>query len=334
MKALTPRRLLKSGVAAAILLLTVFTLQLYSPAQKVEAQCGSSVSSCKNCHEVQGNDPVNNKDEWHTAHAFGDFCEFCHAGNVQAKTKDEAHMGMVDPLSDVQAGCQSCHPDDYMDKAQVYATALGVEVGTGGGSSGGGGGAGTGGGESGGAGGDTVSGAALDLSQMTAPGAMVVDYNEIYHTGKTPSERNINWGNVIFIVFDLLLLAVLVGVVFYREHLLSRFQQLRQMHYEPGMNLVAAMAGGGEMTLGASTAIQQAPPELSTENAALARLLPRLEKASPVTLAALDQLLDDEKAAEDVLVALTNVDLRLVEEFKSLSQRDRELLVALAHEND
>ncbi|HIC90071.1 MAG TPA: hypothetical protein EYP04_11815 [Anaerolineae bacterium] len=74
------------------------------------AQCGSSASSCKNCHEIQGQDPVNDKGEWHTAHAFGDFCEFCHAGNVQAKTIDQAHAGMVDPLEDVQAGCQSCHP--------------------------------------------------------------------------------------------------------------------------------------------------------------------------------------------------------------------------------
>lgn len=322
-------------MAAAILSLTVFTLLLYSPAQKVHAQCGSSASSCKNCHEVQGNDPVNNKDEWHTAHAFGDFCEFCHAGNVQAKTKDDAHGGMVDPLADVQASCQSCHPQDYMDKAQVYATALGVEVGTGGGSSGGsassgGANAGANGGANGGA--NTVQGATLDLSQVTAPGALVVDYNEIYHTGKTPSERNINWGNVIFIVLDLLLLAVLVGVVVYREQLPARFRMLRQMRFEPGMDLAAALAGGGEMPLG--TAWQQTPPELSAENAALARLLPRLEKASPATLAALDQLLDDEELAEDVLVALTNVDLRLVEEFKSLSQRDRELLVALAHEND
>jgi len=27
--------------------------------QPVQAQCGSQASSCKNCHEVQGQDPVN-----------------------------------------------------------------------------------------------------------------------------------------------------------------------------------------------------------------------------------------------------------------------------------
>ena len=97
-------------------------------AQPAQAQCGSQASSCKSCHETQGQMPVNTNGQWHTVHAFGDFCEFCHAGNVQAKTKDDAHVGLVAPLDDVKAGCQSCHPTDYMDKAQVYASTLGVEV--------------------------------------------------------------------------------------------------------------------------------------------------------------------------------------------------------------
>jgi hypothetical protein len=36
---------------------------------------------------------------------------------------------MVSPLLDVQASCQSCHPNDLMDRAQVYAAVLGVEIG-------------------------------------------------------------------------------------------------------------------------------------------------------------------------------------------------------------
>ena len=108
--------------------------------------------------------PVNSNGEWHTAHAFGDFCEFCHAGNVQAKTKDEAHVGLAAPLDDVKAGCQSCHPSDYMDKAQIYATALGVEVGTG-----------SGGGNAGGGGGTTGS------TGVGAPlGGEKIDYNLLY----------------------------------------------------------------------------------------------------------------------------------------------------------
>ena len=63
--------------------------------RQADAQCGSSASSCKNCHEVQGEYPVNASGDWHISHAFGDFCEFCHAGNVQATEMEAAHTGMV-----------------------------------------------------------------------------------------------------------------------------------------------------------------------------------------------------------------------------------------------
>jgi hypothetical protein len=96
------------------------------------AQCGSSASSCKNCHEVQGKKPVNNDGTaWHTSHAFGDFCYICHGGNNQSMDETAAHTGMEPPLSDVKASCQQCHPNDLQQRAQVYATMLGVEVGGG-----------------------------------------------------------------------------------------------------------------------------------------------------------------------------------------------------------
>ena len=97
--------------------------------QTVYAQCGSQASSCKNCHEVQAKDPVNSDGKpWHQTHAFGDFCYICHGGNNQATDEAAAHTGMVDPLSDVKASCQSCHPSDYQTRAQVYATTLGVTL--------------------------------------------------------------------------------------------------------------------------------------------------------------------------------------------------------------
>ena len=102
-------------------------------ATPVNAQCGSQASSCKNCHEVQAEMPVNaDGTSWHQSHAFGDFCYICHAGNNQATDKAAAHEGMVDPLSDVQAACQQCHVADLDARAQVYADALGVTVGSGG----------------------------------------------------------------------------------------------------------------------------------------------------------------------------------------------------------
>ncbi len=93
------------------------------------AQCGSQASSCKNCHEVKGEDSVNAKGDWHVAHAFGDFCEFCHGGNVQATDEAAAHQGLVQPLDDVKTNCSSCHAADYQAKAETYAKTLGVTIG-------------------------------------------------------------------------------------------------------------------------------------------------------------------------------------------------------------
>jgi hypothetical protein len=92
------------------------------------AQCGSQASSCKNCHEIKGEDSVNAIGDWHVSHAFGDFCEFCHGGNVQATDKAAAHQGLVQPLGDLQANCSSCHADDYQARAETYAKTLGVTI--------------------------------------------------------------------------------------------------------------------------------------------------------------------------------------------------------------
>lgn len=111
-------------------LLLMVSIVLWAPA--VDAQCGSEMSSCKNCHEVQGKDPVNNDGTgWHESHAFGDFCYICHAGNLQATDADAAHEGMVPPMSDIKASCQACHPSDLDARAAVYTAILGVDMGTG-----------------------------------------------------------------------------------------------------------------------------------------------------------------------------------------------------------
>ena len=116
------------GAGLLILLVTGIALAMVQPAK---AQCGSQASSCKNCHEVQGQDPVNNDGKnWHKSHAFGDFCYICHGGNNQATDKTAAHTGMVSPLSDVKAACAQCHPNDLDARAQVYASMLGVTVGS------------------------------------------------------------------------------------------------------------------------------------------------------------------------------------------------------------
>ncbi len=119
--------LASTGVA----LLAACVIAFAAP-QTVKAQCGSQASSCKNCHEVQGKDPVNSDGKgWHQSHAFGDFCYICHGGNQQATDETAAHQGMVAPLSDVQAACASCHPNDLQARADVYAKVLGQHVGMG-----------------------------------------------------------------------------------------------------------------------------------------------------------------------------------------------------------
>jgi len=186
-------------------------------ATPAKAQCGSQASSCKNCHETQAQKPVNTDGTtWHTQHAFGDFCYLCHAGNNQATEITASHTGMVAPLSDVITNCMSCHPNDYEAKAQVYATTLGVTIGTGGGSAG-------------------APATSVASSQSEVPcgtvgtPADVIDYVQRYDElvlGKNP----VNVGNIVMLV--LLALLVLGGGFFVlrKEGLLSiSFQETKQI---------------------------------------------------------------------------------------------------------
>lgn len=199
-------------------------------ATPVRAQCGSQASSCKSCHEVQGEMPVNSDGTgWHQSHAFGDFCYICHAGNNQAKDAVTAHEGMVAPLSDVQAACQQCHVADLQERAQVYASALGVEIGPGAGAPA-----------------SDVADEAVPAASESAPqaamdqdcNAIVVDdpntinyaqnYEEIV-LGKTPT----NWGNVILLGMIGLMLVGGGGLVVTREKWINvKFGDMRKVEEE------------------------------------------------------------------------------------------------------
>jgi hypothetical protein len=196
--------LIVTGVALAIV-------------QPVKAQCGSQASSCKNCHEVQAKDPVNNDGtSWHKAHAFGDFCYICHAGNNQATDETAAHTGLVSPLTDVKASCAQCHPNDLDARAQVYASALGVKVGTGSSA-------------------PAATPATTNASAPTTPAVVsqqpaaqqaslvpndqnIVDYVQRYNANVL-GENPINWGNVILLI---MIAAMAIGggtLVLHREGL-------------------------------------------------------------------------------------------------------------------
>jgi hypothetical protein len=184
-------------LAAGCVLLVTVGIFFLLPAQNVSAQCGSQASSCKNCHETQAQDPVNNDGTtWHTQHAFGDFCYLCHAGNNQATDKAAAHTGMVAPLSDVTAACKSCHAKDFEARAQIYATTLGVTIGAGGAA------APTQASDQ-----PAAPAAATAAPAAAVPAADMVDYSQRYDEtvlGKKP----VNVGNIIAI---LLIAALVLG---------------------------------------------------------------------------------------------------------------------------
>ena len=185
-------------------------------ATPASAQCGSQASSCKNCHEVQGQKSVNNDGTgWHQSHAFGDFCYICHAGNQQATDKAAAHTGMVPPLSDVKASCQQCHPKDLDARAKVYADKLGIQVG-------------------GSAAPAATAAPAQGVAPVSAqpvvnvPVAVEIDANDpnLVNYAKNYDEivlgqKPINWGNVILLVMIGLVAVGGGGLVVTREKLVK-----------------------------------------------------------------------------------------------------------------
>lgn len=283
-------------------------LFLLWPAEDASAQCGSQASSCKNCHEVQGQDPVNNDGTgWHVSHAFGDFCYICHGGNNQSMDQDEAHTGMVPPLSDVQAGCASCHPADLSERAGVYAAALGVEVGMGGGSNT----------PAQPSGSQDASAAAGESSSQSSPPAMmfassdVIDYNQRY-AETVLGQRQVNWGDVILSLMIVMVAVGGGGFVYWNER------------RRRGLPLIPAnMRPSADSTPRESVQIEGYPDEV-------AALLPKIARLNPVGLHALKKLLENPDQASELLHSLSRLDPDLVRSVRSLDRESKALLLALS----
>lgn len=293
-------------------------LVVFWPASNASAQCGSQASSCKNCHEVQGQDPVNNDGTgWHQSHAFGDFCYICHGGNNQSMDKDTAHTGMVPPLSDVKAACQSCHPNDLQERAQVYATVLGVEVGTGDGPTSG---------STTSSGGDTPSGSApssgdnqdsTSSSSAPAPSGMVIDtstvidYNQQYNE-TVLGQRNINWGNVILSILIVVVAGGGGAFVYWNERKLRGLPLFKES--QPSRPSMV------DMTM----------PKVEGYSDEVVALLPKIAQLNPVGLHALKRLIENPEEASELLHSLSRLDPDLVRHIRSLDRDSRALLLALA----
>lgn len=302
---LTPKRHIGFFLLLAVLLAGLAVVSLPRPAA---AQCGSSASSCKNCHEVQKQDPVSTKGAWHAQHAFGDFCEFCHAGNVKAKDKTAAHAGMIDPLADVKGSCQSCHPNDYMDRAKTYADALGKTIGT-----------------------MTMPAASAPVTSTTATtstlpcgpaaptGGQVIDLNKLYAGADSATPLNI--GNIVLVGLIGAVVLLLVGLVFHYEHPIERgvlaFRRLLAMPAR-----AAVTPEGVMLDLPASAAHR---PDLDA-------LLAQLASSDPAAVRAISQLLSDREHGPRVLKALSHMDLNALTELGESDQKALAALLALAKE--
>ena len=279
------------------------------------AQCGSQASSCKNCHEVKGEDPVNAKGDWHISHAFGDFCEFCHAGNVQAPDKAAAHEGLIDPFGDVQANCSSCHADDFQAKAEKYATALGVTIGA---STTKPPAASSGSGSSQPSSQPPAQQPPAPAAQETAPKPAIVLPPQAEIVDYTQPASTVNTGNVIA---ALLLIVTVVGggaFVYWNE---KRLRKAKAAAAAVAAGAVAQAAGED-----ATTSIDQLPPEV-------VKLLPTLKQLDPRTLKALRIILSDRKRGEDLLQSLSVINFAVLDEMKRLDKKELSLLLALAAES-
>ncbi|MBE7473534.1 MAG: hypothetical protein DPW09_09145 [Anaerolineae bacterium] len=291
-------------------------------AQPVSAQCGTSASSCKNCHETQGKLSVANNGDWHKAHAFGDFCEFCHAGNVQATAQDEAHIGMVAPLGDVKASCQGCHPDDYDPLAQTYASTLGVDLLAGGGGS-------ANPPADSATGGD--SSCTTGTTAVSAPlGGEEIDFNLLYAEATTPPPLISNWGNVIL---GLMILGI-VGAFFVTAWSWENWGQTVAGWINKNVNPIPqAMAAAAVRSEGGLAVADPAQIEtLLAQKPELQKLLPRLLKLSPETLTALDKLLSNPERGSEILTAISQVDIEVIATLRQLGAKEWGLLKALFKE--
>lgn len=304
-------------ILIGLLCAAFFAIALLLP-RSAAAQCGSSASSCKTCHEVQAKDAVNTKGAWHTQHAFGDFCEFCHAGNVKAQDQTAAHVGMVAPLADVKGSCQSCHANDYMTRAQGYAATLGIPIGTGAspanstpaagavGTSSGGGIAGT-----------TGTNPARGPAAPTT--GQVIDIDKLYANMQSPPPVS-NLGNYILFGLVGVVLLVLFALVWHYEKPLPRL--IAYAKALVNMPVVMATPEGIVMPLPDQTARR---PEYASLERALA-------SSDPATVRAVTTMLSDRVNGPKVLQALSNMDLKTLTALGESDQKALNALLMLAKE--
>lgn len=122
---MNPARLRLILLCSGAVLLAAAGVLFLIPAQPAQAQC-TTPSSCKTCHEIQGQMPVSEQGLWHKQHTLFDFCETCHGGDRNAATADLAHTGMRIGYTEISTTCKSCHPSELETCVRTYADELGL----------------------------------------------------------------------------------------------------------------------------------------------------------------------------------------------------------------
>lgn len=214
---------------------------------------------------------------------------------------------MVAPLSDINTSCASCHPTDTLERAKVYATALGVEIGTG--SS-----------ETGRpsptpqklpmmgppVSGENTSAELKAPAEMVTNSSEVIDYNLRYE-GKSP----VNWGNIILVALIILVAGGGGSFVYVNE------RKLRGRGQVPSGQ--PAVKKDSEIT----------PLHMEGYSDEVIALLPRLTQLTPAGQYALSRLLEDPAQASELLVSLSRLDADLLRRVRNLDREARALLLAL-----
>lgn len=122
---MSAQKVSRTLLVGSIITFAIGLLVLFAPPQAAVAQCEDPKPSCCTCHATAH--PVGEQGEWHSIHARKECCRACHGGNDQAQDKDVAHVDMtLHPLQDTYMSCHQCHPDDYRQRANVFAVALHV----------------------------------------------------------------------------------------------------------------------------------------------------------------------------------------------------------------
>jgi hypothetical protein len=121
---MSAQKVSQAVLVGSVITLAIGLIVLVAP-RPVAAQCEDQQPSCCTCHTTAH--PVGEQGEWHTIHARKECCRACHGGNDRTDDKDAAHVGMtLHPLEDTYLACHQCHPDDYQQRAEVFAVALHV----------------------------------------------------------------------------------------------------------------------------------------------------------------------------------------------------------------